>query len=290
MPHRWLLPLSLLTGLWACESEPEEAPEAEVPEQCKNVHLDRLSADWLGVVGGTGDPKTRMRVMPGEAADKMYEAWYIGGFFTRTTLKGLKRTDDVQFTELPTAAKQRRIDAGEAQLMRMYIKPSLKDCALKAYVGTVDKDGKEQVSPKAIEFVAFPEQAGVEFAFQPPDETLFLGAAARDKATADKMLSASGQADPNHDLGPVPVGGWSAVARDGDPSCTYDMDLFFDDRKVNELSPSPAGAVADGFRPWFHEWDAPYSGNHHFEFHRFRTCADGKRELLAVAAIEAVLF
>ena len=67
------------------------------------------------------------------------------------------------------------------------------------------------------------------------------------------------------------------------------MDLYFDDLFVDELSPMPAGEVVDGQRQWFHTWEAPYTGNHHFEMYRYRTCAGGARELIAVAGLDAIL-
>jgi hypothetical protein len=37
------------------------------------------------------------------------------------------------------------------------------------------------------------------------------------------------------------------------------------------------------------DWYAPYSGNHHFELYRHRSCGGGPRELIDVRCIEAVL-
>ncbi len=277
---------ALSLGILSVGCEEEAAPEPEVPEQCRNVHLDRLAADWIGVVSGVGDPKFRMRVMAGDKPGEDYTVWYIGGYFDRITLTGTKRGEDVQLTEQPTGTRKARIEAGEEQRKRLYIKPSLKDCALKVYTGTVDAAGKEQVPASAIEFVAFPAQPGVAFAFQPPTEPLFLGATSRDRT---KATTATEAADPSHAMGAVPVGVWSPIEADGDAACTYDMDLYFDDRRVEDLSPKPAGAAEDGLRPWLHDWQAPYSGNHHFELHRFRTCDGSERTLLGIAAIEAVL-
>jgi len=86
----------------------------------------------------------------------------------------------------------------------------------------------------------------------------------------------------------VPVGMWSKAAEDGPESCSYDMDLYFDDQLVEERRRVPAGDVRNGFRHWYVDWDANWSFNHTFEIHRFRSCG-GTRELIAVAGIEAVL-
>lgn len=77
--------------------------------------------------------------------------------------------------------------------------------------------------------------------------------------------------------------------------CTYDMDLWLDDRPARgkdgtRLPAVPAGDVIGGKRQRLvPACYAPDSGSHHFELHRFRTCADGKRELVGVACLEAVL-
>lgn len=265
---------------------PDAAQAPEVPEKCRNVHVDRLAGDWIAVKGQQADPKTRVRVLE---TDGGYEAWFVGGFFQRKRLAGVKRDQDVQFTEIPDERKKKAVAAGEETLVRMYLKPELKACAVKAFVGAVDGTGKEQIPPTGFEFVPFPAQEGVTFAFHPPTARLFLGEAARDRKKADKQVAELGGPDPSHEMGSVPVGTWSEVARDGDPGCTYDMDLYFDDRRIEELVKTPAGEVKDGWRHWFHVFEAPYSGNHHFEMHRFRTCGDGARELLEVASIEAVL-
>jgi len=280
----------LLMGLWAVfacggTAEPEQA-EPDVPERCKKIHVDRLAGDWVAVRGNAADPKTRMRVME---KDGGYEAWFIGGVFARTTMKGDKRDKDIQFTEIPNARRKKFIDAGEADRARVYVEPSLGDCALKVFIGSVDLKDKEKIPPTAVEFMPFPEQEGVTFSFRPADGPAFLGKAASDGKTAKAQLDETGGGDPVHEMGTVPVGTFSDAAADGDEGCTYDMDLYFDDLKVNEHSPKAAGAVENGRRHWYHEWEAPFSGNHHFELYRYRTCDGGERSLIGVSAIEAVL-
>lgn len=276
----------LLALLTACAdlvgSAPTEAPEADVPAQCRAVHLDRLDTDWVAVRGKAADPKVRLRIA--KAGDG-YEATWIDGSFTRRAMVGEKREKDVRLTEQLTEAQRA---AGEKVRARLYIQPSIADCALKVFVGRVEGE-VESIPPTATEFVPMPSQEGVVFSYRAADEPLFLGPAARDRAARDKQLAEAGGPKPDHELGAVPVGTWSKVEDDGDPACTYDMDLYFDDLRVAELSPRPAAAPVDGFRHWFHEWDAPFSGNHHFEIYRYRTCADGKRELISVAGIDAVL-
>jgi len=272
----------VLAGCGGSDGAPDAA-EDEIPLQCRNIHVDRLAADWTSVEGQTANPKVRLRVV--ESADG-YQAIYIDGSFVRRTLSGVKRDSDVKFTEVPDAARRRRVAAGQEALVRLYLKPSLKDCALKAFVGTV-VDGKESIPPRATEFLPLPEQSGVVFSFDPATEPLYLGRAATDRAVRDAQLSEG--PEPVAEMGAVPVGTWSAVEDDGDPSCTYDMDLYFDDLLVTEISPVAAAEPEDGERHWFHQWDAPFSGNHHFEMFRFRTCSDGQRVRIAVAGIDAVL-
>lgn len=289
MPRSSILTPGLLLFTLACggASQPESAQAPDVPEQCRNVHVDRLEGDWIAVKGQQADPKTRVRIRKGSDGD--YEAWFVGGFFQRRTLVGVKRGEDVQFTEVPDARKKRAVEAGEETLVRMYLKPELKACAVKAFVGTLDSKGREQIPPTGFEFVTFPRQEGVTFAFQPPTAQLFLGEAAVDRKKAEAQLAELGGPEVSHEMGQVPVGMWSSVEADGHPDCVYDMDLYFDDQRLEDQVRLPAGEVKDGMRHWFHTFEAPYSGNHHFELHRFRTCPGAERQLVEVASIEAVL-
>lgn len=276
-----------IVGLLACSGGGgAEAPEPEVPEQCRNVHVDKLAIDWLAVRGKAADPKTRFRI---EESAGGYDGVYIGGFFTKYAMKGEKRDKDVKFTEVPVGKRKEDYEAGTGSIVVAYLKPSLKDCAVQAFIGTVDKKGKEEVPPRGIELVPFPKQDGVEFTYAVADEPLFLGDAAKDAGVRDKQVEELGGPQPDHEMGTVPVGTFTSVEDDGDPACTYDMDLYFDHQKVTELSPKAAAEPVDGQRHWFHEWEAPFSGNHHFEIHRYRTCGDGNRERIGVAAVEAVL-
>lgn len=273
-------------GLMGCDALSPGEPEApEIPERCRNIHVDRLAGDWTSVRGQAADPKVRMRI---SSTPGGYRASFIDGSFTRRVLDGTKRQEDVQFTEVPTPKRRASFEAGELTLTRLYVEPSLADCALKVYSGTLAAPDKETIPPTAIEFVPFPEQPGVRFSFQPADEPLFLGGAAQDPAVRDAQLQAGGPVA-EAELGTVPVGTWSDATADGDPSCTYDMDLYFDDQLVGDLSPRPAGEVLEGRRRWFHEWEAPFSGNHHFEMFRYRTCPGSERQLIAVAGVDAVL-
>lgn len=292
--NRLLFPLisTLLTVLLVgcgAGTESSEESASDVPEKCRNVHVDKLAADWLAVRGNVADPKTRIRIEKGGADGTDYRGMYVGGFFTKVEMKGEKRDDDVRFTEIPTAKKAARVKAGEAQLTRIYAKPRLSKCAIEVFAGKVDAAGKETIPPKGVEFVLFPSQDGVTFTYEPAQRTLFLADAAKDKTVADKQVQEAGGASPEAEFPNVPVGMWSNVEEDGDPACTYDMDLYFDDRNVPELTAVSAGEVKDGFRHWFQEWEAPYSGNHHFEMYRYRTCEGEARELIDIAAIEAVL-
>jgi hypothetical protein len=48
--------------------------------------------------------------------------------------------------------------------------------------------------------------------------------------------------------------------------------------------------VSGETRHWTHTFEAPYSGNHRFELHRFRQCDGGTRERIAVAGTDAAMF
>ena len=112
----------------------------------------------------------------------------------------------------------------------------------------------------------------------------------RNIGIADKEVEELGDAKGDTSMGTVPVGMWSDVAADGDEACTYDMDLYFDGQAVAELQKIAAGEAKDGLRHWYHAWDAQFTGNHHFEMYRYRTCADAKRERIGIAGIEAILY
>ena len=285
------LAMVALLGLAACSDNEEEAaaPAAAVAsEKCPNVHLDKLATRWIKVDGSTADHTHRFEIV-----DKggTYEMWYTGGFFTKKRMAAERRSSDVKFTEVPTGKKKEQFEAGIDSIDRLYVEPRIEKCALRVSVMTVKmKDGKESEVPKPgfVEYLPFPE--GQELTFRPCDGPLFLGKAASDKAVADKQLEELGVPDAAHGLGEkIPVGVYTDAAADGDASCSYTMALYFDDAPVDGKKDVPAGQVADGLRHWYvPEWYAPYSGNHHFEMYRYKTCADAK-ELIGVSCVEAAL-
>jgi hypothetical protein len=275
-----LLPLLPLFAA-ACSSEPAAPAAAPVNEKCPNVHIDKMATDWIVA---TGDPKNRLRITETEQG---YTAWLTDGFFVKREYNGIKREKDVKFTEVPVGKRKARIDRQEENLIRFYAKPTLSKCALQTYFGVVDASGTEQVSPVAKEYLAFPK-TNETFSFQPPNEPLFLGKAATDKATADAELEAQGEANGLHQLGTIPVGVWSKAAEDGDASCSYEMDLYFDGMLIEGGKGLAAGPVNGEFRHWTYTWDAPYSGNHNFELYRYRKCGE-ERDLLGIAGTLASL-
>ena len=105
-----------------------------------------------------------------------------------------------------------------------------------------------------------------------------------------KALAAKGDPGAGAPLGEqLPVGTWSDAAADGPEACAYTMDLYFDDRPLEGGQGLAAGEVKGGERRWYHEYFAPYSGNHFFEMYRYRACEGAARELIAVACIEGIL-
>lgn len=274
-------------ALAGCPGSGDEEPatlEEQAAQKCPRVHMDRMEGDW---VVDTGDVKTRLRILPeGDG----YKVWYVGGFFSKLELQGVKRGEDVQLTEIPRGARAKLIEQGGTEKRRMYLRPVLRTCSLHLEEGWVSADGTETIEPptKAKEFLPFPE-GQKEFTFRPADEILFFYDAAKDRKAADKELEELG--GPYYEIvasNAIPVGMWSKAEADGDASCTFDMDLYFDDQPVPGGQKLPAGEVKDGYRHWYHEWDANWSFNHNFEMYRYRTCG-GERQLIAVAATEAVL-
>ncbi len=144
---------------------------------------------------------------------------------------------------------------------------------------------KEAVKPKGREYLEFPSQDGVAFSYFPPDAPIFLGKAARDRQAAEGQLAAGG-AKPEGASGTLPVGAFSEVTADGDPACTYDMDIYVDDRR--EVQRLAAAGPVDGWRNWAHDLEITW-GHHNIELYRYRTCADGTRTRIGVAGMEVLL-
>ncbi len=314
MPHRlparrarWLL---LSAWMAACEppagapgeGDPAAAPAADgskpaaadPADKCARVSLDGLDGRWIEVKGRQGNYTHRFLVSrTGEAA----ELFVVLGGFTKKRLQGEKRSGDWRFTEQLDEAGMAAWQRGERSRVRLFVEPWAQQCSLRVTeVEVVPKpDGGEGEKPKGTftEYLPFPDD--VTFSFRPCDGPAFLGKAAADAALQAKQLAAGGAA-PGHPLGEaIPVGVVTDAAADGDPACTYDMDLYFDDRPAKDKAGAPRGPVAaapaaGGKRAWVvPDWYAPYSGNHHFELYRHRTCAGGPRELIDVRCIEAVL-
>lgn len=272
----------------------QEAPAPAVEDKCPRVQMD-LEGQWIRVNGNAGDHKTRFEARP--SADGL-SLWYVGGLFTKRELKGERRTKDWVFTQATSPAEEEAYKKGEKELVRIYLEPKKDACALRVMAGTLKWDAaagkpKETMAPGFQEFLPFPE--GQAFTFRPCDGPLFMGKAALDLKEATKELENGGPtyAGPLGDA--LALGAWTDAAADGDAACTYDMDLFFDDRPAKDKDgkprgPVPAGAVLDGKRAWsVNDWYAPYSGNHHFEIYRYKSCGGGARELLGVSCTEAVL-
>lgn len=275
-------PIFALVPFLVVACSPEQAEQAEpVNDKCPHVHIDKMAADWIVA---TGDPKNRLRITETERG---YTAWLTDGFFVKREYNGIKREKDVKFTEVPVGKRKARIDRQEENLIRFYAKPTLSKCALQTYFGVVDAGGTEQVSPVAKEYLEFPK-TNETFSFQPPNEPLFLGKAATDKPTADAEMEAQGEANGLHELGTIPVGAWSKVADDGDASCAYEMDLYFDGMLIEGGKALAAGPAGEEFRHWTYSWDAPYSGNHNFELYRYQKCGE-ERTLLGIAGTLASL-
>ena len=280
----------LTLGAWliGCGGEPAEPvaeTKNEIPEKCKAVHVDRLAGDWVLARGPQADVATRLRVF--DDGNGGYTGWYTGGAFTKVEMRGTKKADEgvVLFVEQPTAEKQRKVAADAASLAVLHITPDLPSCALKVQKRTQNAGGKQEIEDK-VEFLKFPDAPGVTFAWQPAGEYAFVGEAAKDKKKADAEITELGEPKPDVFGGTVPVGAFSDAAADGADTCTFDMDLYFDDQLAKEKV--PAGEIKDGVRRWYQDWEAPYSGNHYFEIYRYATCG-GDRKLLGIAGISAVL-
>ena len=291
---RWMPTALLLSVLSACDGT-EEAPSTttSAAEACPKVSMDTMSGRWIKF-DSRAVKEYRFEIIEEGGS---YTLWYTGGGFTKKALAGQKRAGDVKFTETLDEKRQALFESGSLNKVRLYVEPRKKDCSLRVSEMTVEwKGGKEVERPKGsfTTFIELPE--GPVLTFRPCDQDLFIGSAATDKAEADAQVARSGTAEPAGEMGKaVPIGTWSDAASDGDAACTYDMDIFFDDTSArdkdgNVLAALPAGEVADGTRHWVVPgWYAPWTGNHHFELHRYRTCAGSSREIIGVACLEAIL-
>lgn len=293
--HLRLLPLVALPLLLACP-QGDEQPAAPGPADLEAKAIEKgcptwstLEGDYLLVSGAAPDHKQRFRIMKeGDA----WSMWYVDGGFTRRVMTGVKRENDLQFTEVPDERKKASFEAGQEPLRRVYVEPRLEKCALRVSRLNVQKtEGKEAEvgSPVPVEFMRFPKEQPISS--HPCTEPLFLYEGASSWAKAKAQLDEAGPKI-DHALGEaIPAAAFSDAAADGAETCTYDMDLWFDDLPVPEGGKAvPAGEVKDGKRTWsVPAWKAPYSGNHLFEVHRYRTCEGGARELIGVACLEAVL-
>jgi hypothetical protein len=269
----------LLTALFSCNQQ-AETPEPVADDPCPEISLEGLEGDWVKVSGSQADHTYRVRIF--KEGDG-WGAWYVGGGFKKVAMKGELRTDDLVLTAEGTL--------GADPLPRLYFQPHKPKCAMRVVEVKVKagEDGAEketQVGAGYVEWLSMPPEP--PFTYRPCDDQAYVAKAATDWKVAKKE-EAEG-VNPVAALGEeVPVTAWSVAADDGDEACTYDMDLYFDDRPV-EGAPVAAGEVnSEGRRAWPAVFRAPYSGNHHFEMYRHRTCDGGARELVAVSCIEAIL-
>lgn len=283
------LPVGVMAS--ACSSEPEKPATPVVQDPCPDIGMDKMANDWLKIRGQKGDHKNRFRVVGEPGA---YEAWLVPGMFQHVRLKGTSREKDILFEQVLTAEQETQWKAGTTGRIRMTVEPNKKQCELKVVIleswfqdGQETEKRRESMNEK---FIPFPAENKVEFTYRPADGPLFIGDSAKDRSKADAEIKKYGQPEPTHEFGEkIPLGVFTKVADDGDPSCTYDMDLFFDDQPVEGKKNVPAQEPKGDWRHWYvPEWYAPYSGPHHFEIYRYRTCG-GKRELIGVNALEAVL-
>jgi hypothetical protein len=273
-------------ALVACGGEEgAQTLEEQAAAKCPKVHLDKMAGDWLQVTSGTMEPGTRARFTP---TGQAYEMLLVNGGFTKHRLQGTRQKKDIKFLEVPGPEKQKRFDDGHTDLKVVYVKPDVRTCTLKFETGYVNKDGKETIKPgSAKKWLPWPAEIQETYSWQPKTGDLFLGESAKDRERADKEREENQGPLFQYAETPVPTGIFTASSADGSEDCSYDMDVFLDDKRLQEKV--PAGEVADGYRHWYFEFDADWEGNVHFELQRYRTCAGGSRELIGVAALEAVL-
>lgn len=294
--HRCPALALLAVTLFGCgDTEPAEQ-EAAAEDPCPQISMDTMAGRWIKYEK-RADQTWRYEIVTENTASGSPELWLTSGGWTKRRMVGERRKSDWMFTEVPTDRKQTAYEKGDEGLKRLFVEPFKKKCSHRvSQVEVFLKDGeqKEKPQPGFLEFVEFPAQ--YNFTFRPCDGPVFFGKAAQDRGVAEKQESQLGGPDPSSPLGDaLVVGAWTSVDADGDPTCTYDMDLYFDDKPAKGKDGGPRGPVAardagDGWRQWLVEdWYAPFSGNHHFQMYRHRTCSGGERTLIGVSCVEAVL-
>jgi len=295
---RRLLPL--LSGLAlvavSCDGGSGETENKQTPaSQCPKVSMDALAGQWIQFSNSRPVKENRFEVVK---TNNNYELWYTGGGFTKKRMMGERRSNDIMFTQAPDATNEKAFKAGNMSLVRLYVEPRPKDCSLRVSEMRLERSGDKEVE-KAVgpftTYVEYPENQP-KLTYRYCDDVLFLGDAATDRAVAQKQVEENGAPNPAHPLDEaIPVAAWIKASDDGDESCAYDMDLYFDDVAARDKEKAvrekvSAGEVKDGYRHYYvPDWYAPYSGNHHFQIYRYRTCADQNRELIGVACLEAIL-
>lgn len=283
----------LSTAVTGCGDEDKDEAAA-APDVDPRFTLDGLTGRWIRVNGNAPSKEHRFEV---HKSGKTTELWATNGGWTKRRMVGEQRASDWKFTEVLPEAEAAKWKSGARAKTRFYLKPEPAKGSWRITELEVANDGGNEVEKQKgqfQEYVPFPDK--YDFTFRPCDGALFLGDAAKDPAKAAKEVEEEGGPFPGHALGEaIPVGIFLDAAADGDASCTYDMDLFFDDlpAKGKDDTPRakvPAGEVVDGKRPWLvADWYAPFGGNHHLQIYRYRTCSGGDRELIGVQCVEAVL-
>jgi hypothetical protein len=288
--------VALIAGCGDEDAGGEPAEQATAGTGESRFQLDKLDGRWIMY---DQRPNQKFRFEWHRSGEQV-ELWYTNGGFTKRRMAGELRASDWRFTEVLSPDDETKWKAGDRARTRLFVVPRPEAGALRVTeVAVTWKDGKEVEKAKGQfkEYIPFPE--GQPFTFRPCDGPVFLGAAATSAAAADKQLAEDGAPFPGHALGEaIPVGVHLDAAADGDATCNFDMDLYFDDRPAEDkagakLAKVPAGDVSDGKRAWVVPgWYAPFSGNHHFQMYRYRSCGGGDasaRELLGVQCIEAIL-
>lgn len=279
--------LWLFLAISCGDDTPQKAPTAN--DKCPRIAVDKLDGRWVRVAGSAGDTTHRFEIK--DAAGGGYDGTFILGGFERLVATGVVHKTMVIFTEVLEGEKLKQYTTGKRMKRQLHIEPRLRSCSLRVTQVGLQKKGGEEIErnlPGKDEYLPFPE--GQPFSFHRCDGHLFIGKAALKSKVANWELNSNGGPKRSHQLGKkIPLGVWTDAASDGEPSCTYNMDLWFDDRPVKNQQAVPAGKTEKGKRRWFIKaWSAPYSGNHHFLVERFKTCG-GTRELIGVSCLDAVL-
>ncbi len=284
---RTILALLTLTTLClaGCKTE---APAAPVVDPCKDFFdIDNPTGDWMWARGTSSvpQPDVNYRVRFVKDGDTV-EALYVHDL-DRWQMTGTRRETDWLFTS------DVLLPADEAEAFKTGNEDGEKRFSTHAYL-SIDDQCHVDWTDGYTTFVAGAESErtdglGRKRLAPVSESTVFSYAPCTEKLLAAEANNSQRAAQTMIDEGVVPLltgdsgtlVAWTDAAADGDPSCTYTFDYYWDGQQ-KDLGRTTAQIKGD-HRRWTHRIDLTFIGSHPVTFERYRTCGEGDRELIGTA-------